>query len=150
MGSYRRSGLQKLLEPLEQSEFQTSDGVAKGLEAGGEDDGMMTSQGTPMAESIAMDGAQQVRGAEDERVSNVQRVQGFGNRASNGSGGIAGTVVQNGGAAEDMGVETFGTGPRVAEDDSGGTQDEKPPEWLNMTRNQKRKWRKLKEKEQRK
>ena len=54
-----------------------------------------------MAESIAVDGAQQVRGAEDVRVSNVQNVQGFGNRVSNCSGGIAGPVVY-GGAAEDV------------------------------------------------
>ena len=53
---------------------------AEGLEAGEQDGGMMTSQGILMAESIAVDGAQQVRGADDERVSNVQGVQGFGNR----------------------------------------------------------------------
>ena len=81
------------------------DHKAEGLEAGGQDDVMMTSQGTLMAESIAVDGAQQVRGAEDERVSSVQSVQGFGNRVSSGSGGIAGTEVQNGGAAEDVGEQ---------------------------------------------
>ena len=78
------------------------DQKAEGLEAGGQNDGMMTSQGTLMAESIAVDGAQQVRVADDVRVSNVQCVQGFANRASKGSEGTAGTVVQNGVAAEEV------------------------------------------------
>ena len=65
-----------------------------------------------MADSIAVDGAQQVRGADDERVSSVQSGQGFGNRVSSGSGGIAGTVLQHGGAAEDTWTVTIG--PRVA------------------------------------
>jgi hypothetical protein len=84
------------------------DQKAKGQETGWKDDGLMTSQGTLMAESISVDGAQQVRGAEDVRVSNVQGVQGYGNRASSGSGGIAGTEAHCG-AAEDAEAKTFGT-----------------------------------------
>ena len=109
------------------------DQKAEGLEAGGQDDVMMTSQGTLMAESIAVDGAQQVRGADDVRVSNVQSVQGFGSRVSDGSGGIAGTVVQHGGAAETM-------------TDGGETRDQepcenKPKDWNLMTKTQRRHWR---------
>jgi hypothetical protein len=49
-----------------------------------------------MAEIIAADGAQQVRGAGDVWASDVHSVQGFGNRASGGSGGIAGAVILGG------------------------------------------------------
>ena len=113
------------------------DQKAKGLEAGGEDDGMMTSQGTLMAESIAVDGAQQVRGAEDERVSSVQSIQGFGNRVSSGSGGIAGTEVQNGGAAEDVGAEI-----EDSNGDNAAKRDHKPAHWDSMSETKRRNWRK--------
>ena len=75
---------------------------AEGQETGGQDDGLMTGQGAPVAESIAVDGAQR-RGAEDARVSDVQRIQEFGGRASSSSGGITGTVAR-GDAAEDVGA----------------------------------------------
>ena len=96
-----------------------------------------------MAEIIAVDGAQQVRGADDVRVSNVQSVQGFGNRVSNGSGGIAGTVVQNGGAAEDLAVSgAVGRSPDLVEDDTSGAQGQptKPDNWHAMTKGQRRNW----------
>jgi len=86
---------------------------AEGQETGGQDVGLITSQGTLMAESIAVDGAQQVRGADDVRVSNVQSVQGFGSRASNGSGGNAGAMLQHGGAAEDVGAELSGAASKL-------------------------------------
>ena len=112
------------------------------MEAGGQDDVMMTSQGTLMAESIAVDGAQQVRGAEDERVSNVQGVQGFGNRVSSGSGGIAGTVVQHGGAAEDVGakIEDPSGDNDTSEIFCSAPANDKPANWGEMTRNQRRNW----------
>jgi TRAP-type mannitol/chloroaromatic compound transport system substrate-binding protein len=80
-----------------------------------------------------VDGAQQVRGADDARVSNVQGVQGLGSRVSNGSGGIAGTVLQHGGAAEEvMASGMVETSLRAAED--------RPVNWNEMSKGQKRLW----------
>ena len=109
------------------------DQKAEGLEAGGQDDVMMTSQGTLMAESIAVDGSQQVRGADDVRVSNVQSVQGFGNRASNGSG-----------AAEDVGTGAFADAKKVMETNmqhaSEAIMIERPADWGTMSKTQRRNW----------
>ena len=75
---------------------------------------MMTSQSTLMAESIAVDGSQQVRGAEDARVSNIQRVQG--------SGSIAGAFVH--GAAEEVVLSgTVGGSSEMADERASGTQE---------------------------
>ena len=90
-----------------------------------------------MVESIAVDGSQQVRGADDVRVSNVQGVQGFGSRVSNGSGGIAGTVVQNGGAAEDVVSVSL---ERKGDKSFTTPLAEKPSNWGEMSKTQRRNW----------
>ena len=44
---------------------------AEGQETDGQDVGLMTSKGTFMAENIAVDGTQQVRGADDVKASGL-------------------------------------------------------------------------------
>ena len=97
------------------------DQKAKGLEAGEQDGGMMAGQGILMAESIAVDGSQQVRGADDVRVSNVQGVQGFRSMVLDV-------------AAEDVGA-IVGTGSEAAIE-----EDDYPSNWKNMSKSQRKNW----------
>ena len=102
-----------------------------------------------MAESIAADGAQEVRGAEDARVSDAQRIQEFGGRASSGSGGIAGTETHDD-AAEDVGEGKMGNASiRLSNSGNLPSTADKPSNWGTMTKGQRKSWYKTKRKRQR-
>ena len=91
----------------------------------------MTSQGTLMAESATVDGAQE-RSAEDVRASNSRSAPGFGNNASGSSDG----------SGSNIGAEASGC---VAEDGVNEENDgkaEKPTNWSTMTKTQRRNWHK--------
>ena len=107
------------------ADTRRDDQKAEGLEAGGQDDVMMTSQGTLMVESIAVDGSQQVRGADDVRVSNGQSVQGFGGRVY-------------GGATEDV-KSNEDTKVAITTEEEGKPR---PKYWERMTKGQKKNWKK--------